>query len=716
MANNKIPKFRIYPSIGVARLGNGPAEKDKVIFSPETPWENLYDANVDYLIDGKIKKQAQRFYIYECDDEGKPTHKISAQEYEIEWSVEVANKKPFWYVFNNCLDLSVVSDNLNLSPTFVDREIAPGISAGRRNPNVLDHQSDNGTKYNFRKELINRPSAQSVGLINKHLELKKTLSGRFPFTDVVSGQNAPKASMLAQSMNANQQSVDLGTIEYEPEKGSMIFYGADGKSAALNPSDLNTDFADNSNWYDDICDGRVTAVIKKDGKVIATLNDPEAAAWIVTAPPDYAPQIQPISTMYDLICGTEGIKSNKKPTTDMSQVFPMLYRLYRMQWVNLGDFLASSFRETIDQIIAAGKFKDLYTNASEGQSTRQQVFELFRNPAYPYNNEPIIPSQDHTGIENRGAGTQPLQQPYYPGDGIDYPGSPAQWFAIPPILYDQLELWAKGDFDTLKFEGIEDPTNMDALGKYFQGCYWSAAQDETKQPLLMTRAVLETLYGGGFHPGVELTWPMRHRQLYAENNVVFDEVIPDNQFFGLREIRVNADQNGSKSAHFFKDFGFQINADDVKNSMDVGSKNHWLWEITPGDLTKWMGIPWQSDAGSCQAVFTNEQYPTPAWWAANLPVDVLTHNTFKEMHKDGVLPDTIRNLFANRLAWLHTADTGYVGYHAEGGYTNGLINMVYKWKNVGVVTARKLDLSEEDGKGLPDIAYVAMYENSAPDA
>ena len=95
MANSN-PKFRIYPSIGIARLGNGPARKEDVIFSPEIPWANLYETEQNYLTeDGRLKKQAQRFYIYECDENGNPFRQINTDDYEIEWSVEVANKKPF---------------------------------------------------------------------------------------------------------------------------------------------------------------------------------------------------------------------------------------------------------------------------------------------------------------------------------------------------------------------------------------------------------------------------------------------------------------------------------------------------------------------------------------------------------------------------------------------------------------------------------------------
>ena len=116
-----------------------------------------------------------------------------------------------------------------------------------------------------------------------------------------------------------------------------------------------------------------------------------------------------------------------------------------------------------------------------------------------------------------------------------------------------------------------------------------------------------------------------------------------------------------------------------------------------------MGIPWQSDAGSCQAVWTNSQYPVPAWWAANLPIDVLTNKSYKAIKDVNTLPETKRNIYASRQPWLQTTDTGYVGYHAEGGYLNGLINMVYQWDKIGSVAARKLDLD-----GYPKTVYVSF--------
>ncbi len=688
MKSKKKPKFRIYPSIGIARVGNGKAEKDEVIFSPEVPWANLFETDQNYLTkEGAIKKQAQRFYIYACDKNGAPVAKINPAEYKIEWTVEVANKKPFWYDFNNSLDLSIKTKNYNLSSNFYKEQIAPGISAALRNPNVLNEGLRKEGTPNYREELVNSPNAVTV----KERQ-KKTIDGQFPFP-----LKKSDGSLLAQKMSTTSKPVTLATVEND--KGTLIFYPADGISAALNPSDLNTDFADNSNWYDDICDGRVTARIthKKTGKVF-DLSDADAAAWVATAPPDYAPQIQPIATMYDLISGIE----KEKYTPEMSLVFPLFYRLYRMQWVNAGDFLSPSFRETIDELTANGKFQLLFKKEPGAKAERERIFNLFRNPKYDYNNEPIIPSKDTTDLTNFGSGTETLKLPFYPGDGINYPGSPAQWFAVPPILYQQLKNWKDGKFETPEDFDFE---HIDEMGAYYQRQFEEAAKDDSKSALLMTRAVLETLYGGGFHPGVELTWPMRHSQIYAENTEVYKNVHKSTGLFGLREIRINAASPEEQAEIFYNDFGLLMTPDHIQKSISPRSKNHWIWKITPGDLTKWMGIPWQSDAGSCQAVFTDSQYPVPAWWAANLPVDVLTKDSLDRIQDEKVLPDTKQYIYGNRLPWLQTTDTGFVGYHAEAGYLNGLINMVYKWKNIGMVTGRK---SETDVNGIPEIVYVSL--------
>ncbi|KZN37902.1 hypothetical protein N480_14255 [Pseudoalteromonas luteoviolacea S2607] len=122
-------------------------------------------------------------------------------------------------------------------------------------------------------------------------------------------------------------------------------------------------------------------------------------------------------------------------------------------------------------------------------------------------------------------------------------------------------------------------------------------------------------------------------------------------------------------------------------------------------------------------------FPIPSWWAANLPVHVLPlarYEKFKDSQSadlpeingmthniaQGMSAETFEHMrleqFSQRLEWLHTADLGFVGYHAEGGYTNGLIQMVSQWKKMGMVMARPVD--DPGASGIPNVVYVAYSE------
>jgi hypothetical protein len=292
-----------------------------------------------------------------------------------------------------------------------------------------------------------------------------------------------------------------------------------------------------------------------------------------------------------------------------------------------------------------------------------------------------------------------------------------QWFAIPPFMYQHLLNWAKGEFTVTEEEKAHAQT-IDSMAKFYIATFASSQHPA----LLSSRAALDALYGGGFHPGVELTWPMRHHHIYKTNERK-SGVSETISLLGLSEFRLN---QASDASNMYQDFGHVIQVSDVEESTEEGSDASWFWKNTPGDLTKWMGIPWQSDAASCQAVYTPEDFPIPAWWAANLPVhivplarynkfkdgknsDTATPNGFDHRVAQGMSDVTFNQLrleqYSQRQDWLHTADLGFVGYHAEGGYTKGLIQMVTQWKNMGMVMARPVE--QDAGTGIPEVVYVA---------
>ena len=85
--------------------------------------------------------------------------------------------------------------------------------------------------------------------------------------------------------------------------------------------------------------------------------------------------------MFDLVTGA----ADDEYQMELALVFPMMYRLYRMQWVNLGDFLAPSFKEIIDELIHHGDFKYIYDKGKtkeekeKADAIRKRIFDKFRD-------------------------------------------------------------------------------------------------------------------------------------------------------------------------------------------------------------------------------------------------------------------------------------------------------------------------------------------------
>src|SRR5262249_49603904 len=123
------------------------------------------------------------------------------------------------------------------------------------------------------------------------------------------------------------------------ESGRLIVLGGTGNSASPSHAPVfdpaNSDSFNNANdWYDDTSDGPVTASVAIDGNPI-----PVEAAWVVVAPPNYAPNIVSWRTLYDLLtdvyvrCGWLDIPQKLSFTND---ILPILRRLSNLQWVNQG--------------------------------------------------------------------------------------------------------------------------------------------------------------------------------------------------------------------------------------------------------------------------------------------------------------------------------------------------------------------------------------------
>src|SRR4051812_12917585 len=125
-----IQELRVYPPIGIARVGNAAGPDDYVIgpeliggaatlpgVAPELPARYVGDFRNGI---GEIKRQAARFRIYAHMKNGS-VEEVTAASAKIEWRVAVANLKAGWYDFNQAMDLGAISqDALQRNRDLVD--------------------------------------------------------------------------------------------------------------------------------------------------------------------------------------------------------------------------------------------------------------------------------------------------------------------------------------------------------------------------------------------------------------------------------------------------------------------------------------------------------------------------------------------------------------------------------------------------------------------
>jgi hypothetical protein len=277
-----------------------------------------------------------------------------------------------------------------------------------------------------------------------------------------------------------------------------------------------------------------------------------------------------------------------------------------------------------------------------------------------------------------GGDRREMAAPLMLGDGVNYPDNPSSWLTVAPLQYATLEAWARGDF----VNDIDD-AEADAV----------AAFDDLPvalQPEALTRAALEACSGGAFHPGVELTWPMRHAPLYRS---------PGQTPFPFRVAIGNRKT-------LSQDVGLQLNPVNVFAGGVDRSAGAPIGPQMPGDLTRWMGVPWHGDAFSCQSVLSATGFPTPVWWPALLPVDVLPELFYDYLMRDDLPVEERLRFFHSRVPWARGA--AGVGLHVEAGYTDGLRRMIALWGSMGVVVRRPGPVDGDTLPGVPEALYVEV--------
>lgn len=477
-----MPKLSIYPAIGAARIGNS----EQFFVASENPgipsnWDpathrfkQFKDANK------KILRQAAPFRIFLMDDTGNPVKEIKRSDgFKIKWTIRVANRKASFFAFNGqsgartATQAPYVGRELpNRAPTDIEKE-----GSGRGAPERTNRRN---AKIADRRNLEIDPGPVSI-----------SEPGTVDLRD--STTTAPIKF--------------LGQVQMEDD-GRLLFIPAFGESASLPGTAQIEEYANNDGWFDDMCDGSISA------EVTFPDDHTESAepAWVITGPPDFAPGIGNVVSLYDTIWDLSvRLRLACKAGND-----PALQDLLTQQqaWQDqTNDFAPSyepSFARHIYPILSRAlaafdvhlssrrSFHDTFLNwpklASRAENKiRQSVFNRIRDP-----NSNIL---NRTGMP-RGLGDDFKTLDDFEEDPENSPQPLAGAFlSLTKVQYALLKAWAEGRFK-------EDWEFKDAK-------YAAIPEPGTITPHGLNIAALENCVGGPFYPGIEVSWLIREKDLYA---------------------------------------------------------------------------------------------------------------------------------------------------------------------------------------------------------
>lgn len=565
----------IYPSIGIARVGSSTHE---YFIGPEVPYPEAKELGYYRDDKGALKRQAARFRIYGLNIKGEVVKELTENEADINWTVHLANQKSAWYEFQLALDIP-------------EAKMAP--PSLLRNATVSD-----------RKALIIDPGARNISGKNTSGNQYQFDNGEFMGTKVA-----------------------LGELRTD-EAGRLLVLGGFGKSASYNDSKAVT-FGNNETWHDDISDGPVTATVSY--KECQLIVEP---AWVLTAPPDYAPLQKSVRTMWDLmrdIAIESGYIAQPERPSFRHDIQPIFERLANLQWVNAG-FLATFGWQGPFNFTDEKWLKKMSSYSSAYRGLRRSLYQQFRR----------------FSIDS----TSPVPWPYVYGDAMSIPpaDTPRQYSELSKTQMIFLKQWSEGNF-------IDD----------YDPQYCPARTiDEVpiaEQGNILNQGALEFCLADAFHPGCEMTWPVRNTGMYM----------------GAFRFKHPKNPNWVEPS-----YGGQLN-DDVLSL----SSGPLLGGQTPGSISRWMAVPWQTDTASCRSGYDTTYDPyIPTFWPARVPNQVMTQSSFNKVMDKDLSLEQREQIFATRNSWLEPLDLSQ-------NYTYQINEMIHNFDKMGIVEAHYQDNTSE---------------------
>ncbi|KAF9002771.1 hypothetical protein BDQ17DRAFT_1242961 [Cyathus striatus] len=529
--SQKIASVKIYPTIGIARVGNS---KHGSFYGPEVPGYFKEPEGGFKDSDGAVKRQAARFRVYAFDSNGRVLGELNdASGYYLKWTVQVANKKPAWY-------------------TFMEGAFQPGYTT-LRNPLIQpDLPPDQRDKLivDSGPQIAEGPSAETV-----------KLEGQF-----YGSKDKPTKVYLGEA-----KTDEMGRLVVLAGRGHSHSVANENEPYPL----ILTDF-DSPDWVDDTSDGWIDVEVRN--KTYPRFK-PAHKARIIGTTPKFANGIYAPTSLYDVIEDVYEAQKRSQNGYDVGDlewykdIWSLLKRPALLSWVNgqangghgpngPGNFFDKDWQASLSDYSAANL------------AIRKGVLGRMR-----------LPETNSKYDQARAGQAYPYFMPWLSGDnGRTTAGDPSTFSSVTELQYDRLVKWSDGHFKVDPNASKPPYTNFSDIPL-------------KEQPAALIRASLEHTIGSPLYPGIELSWN-------AELSETYNLAEP-----------------------------FTVND-----------------SVQPGDLTKFLSLPWQSDFYMCRSY----------WWPSARPDAIVTEDEYKRIAKS-FKPADIAKKLTKRVPWERGIHQNYTG-------------------------------------------------------
>lgn len=408
-------RYKIHPAIGVARVG--PSE-DGYFIGPEGPGGRPFELSADGEVDFRgykdaghlIRREGARFRVYEYD-----------------------------------------VDDASGEQTFVG-EVLPGAAAVRwrvtlgsqkaAGPFMTDVTGPQGEAI-----IVPSDEPRNDGVARERLMTEAA-------SPEITGANRPMQELRGSIMDRPVLLGEAGT----DHRGRLVVLGGKGVSDSwLSTPPPLRDYLNNDGWFDDISDGPVDAVLEfPDG----TRRPVDDGAWVLAAPPDFAPNLAPFVTLYDLMFDTL-VQAGRLPRPSRvsfeHDVWPILKRAADFRWVHGADTwsnLADAIRDRDTLADPGDAARPARENAFGLLSQSEEVLREYRLTITQKQDvlERWVAGQFDGGAgapapaSNEAADLDRAVLTRCIGSGL-FPGIEMGFMAANPSLYSELGRFTRGVFE-----------------------------------------------------------------------------------------------------------------------------------------------------------------------------------------------------------------------------------------------------------------------------